>query len=206
MSSWRQHIRQAARSQRGMALISALLLLLVVTIMALSMFRSFGMQERIAGNTREKQRALNAAVSAQQYAEYVLSSATVPVAASCTGVVSSTVGQICNNPPSDFTTLPWTSAGVPVGVTYTQFTMSNGNTVQANVTGNAPVVGSYYQAPAYYISDRGLMAINGVNGELYQIDAAGYGGTANAVAVVESTFFVPQATPNGLDPAGTGGG
>jgi type IV pilus assembly protein PilX len=174
--------------------------------MAISMFRSFGMQERIAGNTREKQRALNAAVSAQQYAEYVLSSATVPVAASCTGVVSSTVGQICNNPPNDFTVLPWTNAGAAVGVTYTQFTMSNGNSVQANVTGTAPAVGSYYLAPVYYISDKGQIAINGVNGELYQIDAAGYGGTANAVAVVESTFFVPQATPNGLDPAGTGGG
>ncbi|MGB6309570.1 MAG: PilX N-terminal domain-containing pilus assembly protein, partial [Steroidobacteraceae bacterium] len=48
---------------------SSLLLLLVVTIIALSMFRSFGIQEKIAGNMREKQRALQAATSAQQYAE-----------------------------------------------------------------------------------------------------------------------------------------
>ncbi len=32
------------------------LLLVVVTIIALSMFRSFGIQEKIAGNMREKQR------------------------------------------------------------------------------------------------------------------------------------------------------
>ena len=55
--------------QRGMALITAMLLLIVVTIMALSMFRSYGVEERLAGNTRDKQRAINAAVSAQQYAE-----------------------------------------------------------------------------------------------------------------------------------------
>jgi len=38
----------------GVALISSLLLLLIITILALSMFRSFGTQERIAGNLREK--------------------------------------------------------------------------------------------------------------------------------------------------------
>ena len=59
----------AARRQHGMALISGLLVLVVVTILAVSMFRSFGMQARIAGNTREKQRALHAAESAQEYAE-----------------------------------------------------------------------------------------------------------------------------------------
>ena len=52
--------------QRGMALITSILLLIVLTIMALSMMRSYGVQERIAGNTRDKQRAFNAAVSAQQ--------------------------------------------------------------------------------------------------------------------------------------------
>jgi len=59
----------AARAERGMALITGLLMLLVVTIIGLSMFRSYGMQEKIAGNTREKDRALNAAISAQQFAE-----------------------------------------------------------------------------------------------------------------------------------------
>ncbi len=56
-------------AQTGIVLVSSLLLLLVVTIMALSIFRSFGIQEKIAGNTREKQRALQGAISAQQFAE-----------------------------------------------------------------------------------------------------------------------------------------
>ena len=57
-----------------MVLVSSLLLLIVVTIIALSMFRSFGIQEKIAGNMREKQRALQAAVSAEVYAEVWLQS------------------------------------------------------------------------------------------------------------------------------------
>ena len=36
------------------------------------MFRSFGTQEKIAGNLREKERALHAAESAQQYGEWWL--------------------------------------------------------------------------------------------------------------------------------------
>jgi Tfp pilus assembly protein PilX len=40
--------------QRGVALITALLMLLVATILAAAMFRSFGTQEKLAGNLREK--------------------------------------------------------------------------------------------------------------------------------------------------------
>ncbi|HTX24264.1 MAG TPA: PilX N-terminal domain-containing pilus assembly protein, partial [Steroidobacteraceae bacterium] len=60
-------------AQAGMVLISAMLLLLIITILAVSMFRSFGVQEMVAGNVREKQRALHAAEAAQQYAEWWLS-------------------------------------------------------------------------------------------------------------------------------------
>ena len=55
MQQRRSHQR---RKEGGIVLISSLLLLLIVTVMALSMFRSFGVQEKIAGNMREKQRAL----------------------------------------------------------------------------------------------------------------------------------------------------
>src|SRR5215468_12550182 len=62
--------RRAA--QQGMALVSSMLLLLIITILVVSMFRSFTIQEKIAGNVREKQRALHAAESAEQYAEWWL--------------------------------------------------------------------------------------------------------------------------------------
>ena len=45
--------------QRGLVLVSSLLLLLVITILALAMFRSTGLSEKISGNMRETERALH---------------------------------------------------------------------------------------------------------------------------------------------------
>jgi len=175
-------------AQRGMALITALLLLIVVTIMALSMFRSYGIQERIAGNTRDKQRAINAAESAQQYAEFWLTSTAAPVAAVCgVGMVPDSVGQVCSNGLGNPAVVPW--AG---WVGYTQFTANGGNGVTNTVNATTPTAGSYYQPPGFYITDLGPNA--GTPGEVYQIDAYGYGGTANTVAVVESTFLITNVT------------
>jgi type IV pilus assembly protein PilX len=188
--------------QRGMALITAMLLLIVVTIMALSMFRSYGVEERLAGNTRDKQRAINAAVSAQQFAESLLASGTAPLSGNCNAGVLPVGTEVCtNNPAPNFTTLPWTT-----GVIYSQFTSNVINGVQnvvslpgASGTPDIPGVqsASYFQAPIYYITDLGPNKGNPA-GEVYQVDALGYGGTSNTVAVVESTFVIGTNTANNL--------
>src|ERR1700678_3801318 len=87
---------------RGVLLISSLLLLLVVTIIALSMFRSFGIQEKIAGNMREKQRALQAAESAEVYAEVWLQNnggSGLTPSVNCSALLNANIGegQICAN-------------------------------------------------------------------------------------------------------------
>ena len=45
--------RHLPARQGGLVLVSSLLLLLVVTILAVAIFRSFGIEEKIAGNQRE---------------------------------------------------------------------------------------------------------------------------------------------------------
>jgi type IV pilus assembly protein PilX len=198
----------ASHGQRGVILITAMLLLIVVTIMALSMFRSFGIEERLAGNTRDKQRAVNAAISAQQYAEFQLASGTAPISGACpAGVLPSGIEVCTNNPAPVFTTLPWTS-----GVTYAQFTSNpiNGITNKVQATGiqdqyTAGVLtqsASYVQAPIFYITDLGPNA-GSPAGEVYQIDALGYGGSTNTVAIVESTFVIgTNAAKNVGNPPG----
>jgi type IV pilus assembly protein PilX len=195
------HSQTAPFLQRGMALITAMLLLVVVTIMALSMFRSYGVEERLAGNTRDKQRAINAAVSAQQYAESWLASGAAPASGVCpVGLVpSSTSGEVCTKPaiPIDFTVLPWTT-----GVTYTQFTSNaiNGVSNVVSATGTADTAtqsASYVQAPVFYVTDLGPNAGTPA-GEVYQVDALGFGGQSNTVAVVESTFVIGTNTPTPL--------
>jgi type IV pilus assembly protein PilX len=192
--------RGTARAQRGMVLISSMLLLLVVTIMALAIFRNSGIEEKIAGNQREKVRALHAAESAQQYAEWWLSSGlgtTTPVI--CNSVVPATPpvtgGQVCANTlptiamSGNVANLPWTVGGAPVGVTYAPPNMN------FNQAGG---VNQYYQTPIFYISYLGLTADSTTSNYklLYQVDAAGFGGSANTVAVVESTYYVTSGVCN----------
>ena len=170
-------------SQAGFALITGLLLLLVLTILSVAMFHGFGTEEQIAGNTREKQRALNAAISAEQYAEWWLDSGNAPVAAACpAGIVPSTSGEVCNTVLTDFSQVPWTT-----GVQFTQF---NQTLAASGKTG--PTV-AYYQPPVFYITFLGT----GLGGSIYQIDAYGYGANANTVAVVQSTYVLSNGPMNG---------
>lgn len=185
--------------QRGMALVVSVLLLLIITILAVSMFRSFGLQEKIAGNVREKERALHAAESAEKYAEWwlttgnnLLTGAVVCGAPQLSANVGE--GQICSNTLLNLgvnvTQVPWTIAGVgggPVGVTF----LPAGMTIGAGGSSNNPL---YFSTPVFYIADVGVAA-DGL-GEAYQIDAVGYGGSGNAVAVVESTYEVAKGVQN----------
>jgi type IV pilus assembly protein PilX len=191
-----------AHRQRGVVLITAMLLLIVVTIMALSMFRGYGTQERIAGNTRDKQRALAAAISAQQYAEYQLASGTAPSPGVCPAGILPNGMEVCQPPAApaplpNFATLPWVS-----GATYSVFTSSSVNGISniISATGTmdtATQSASYVQAPIFNIIDLGPNKGTPA-GEVYQVDAVGFGGTSNTVAVVESTFVVGSNTPSNL--------
>ena len=197
-----QRSRQSFRSdQNGVVLISSLLLLLVVTIMALSMFRSFGMQEKIAGNTREKQRALQAAVSTQQFAEWWLATQSDAPRAVSQGIASAAdiscpnteidanlgQGQIClNTMPAAagvISVATWPTNGNNVGVWYTPpgFNFTGADT-------NLTISDIYFARPRFYISDIGALATG--RGEVYQIDAYSYGLSASTLAVVESTVAI----------------
>jgi type IV pilus assembly protein PilX len=187
--------------QNGIVLISSLLLLLVVTIMALSMFRSFGIQEKIAGNTREKQRALQAAISTQQFAEWWLANQSEAPRAVSQGVASSadivcpnTVldanlgqGQICLNTVLVATGLAsvatWPTVNTKYGVAYTP----PGFNFTGTVT-NPFINDVYFGRPRFYISDIGPLATG--RGEVYQVDAYSYGLSPSTLAVVESTVAV----------------
>jgi type IV pilus assembly protein PilX len=187
----------ARRAQRGMVLVSSLLLLIVVTLIALSMYRSFGIQEKIAGNVREKQRALQAAVSAQSFAEgWLLTNAAGTASAPCASPLNANLGQttICSNalptlmPQNNPGNLPWPAAGT---TTYQPFSSTAQiMLVEAASVGSGAAYGTYASLPAFYISDMGNSIDPSYPGEVYQIDAVGYGGTSSTVAEVESTYVV----------------
>lgn len=183
-------LRPRRSRQGGLVLISSLLLLLIITIIAVSMFRSFGVQEKIAGNFREKERATHAAEEAQEYAEWWLTSSyDTGVTAVCNSVIDANTQvssvQVCSNALPKYVagsvaTVPWKINGVEVGVTYTPPGM---------IVSATPSAGTYAQPPSFYISYLGVCKDN-LQASCYQIDAVGYGGTDQAVSVVESTYEV----------------
>lgn len=196
--------RQPLRRQRGIALITALLLLLVITILGLSMFRSFPTQEKIAGNLREKERALHAAQSVQQFAEWWLINNVSAAEVVCTAqAVPVNANQdagsipICSNqlylllglasPGAVGNNVPWGQG--QIGVRY----VPNGMTVTGNPT-ITPNDTPYAGIPMFYIADLGRAG--DAQGEAYQIDAYAYGGSTSTVAVVESVYEVQQGVVN----------
>jgi type IV pilus assembly protein PilX len=176
LTGWPSSVRQ-----RGMVLVTSLLLLVVVTLLAVSMFRSFGLDEKIAGNVREKQRALSAAETAEQFAEYWLSNGNASTGIACTSLVSSSVGQVCSTALASPTTTPWT-----LGVNYL-YAPSTATTMNISTSGG---MGNYAHTPTFYIAYLGATS----TGTLYQIDAVGYGGSADSVAVVEATYAISAST------------
>jgi type IV pilus assembly protein PilX len=176
----KQSKQNSIAPQGGMVLVTSLLLLIVVTLLAVGLFRSYGLDERIAGNMREKHRAVNAAETAEQYAEYWLSHGNSSAGITCAaGFVS--LAQVCTNALTNVTQIPWTA-----GVTYIPTVTS-----AMSVTGVLGGQNSYYQAPAFYITFLGASPTG--TGSLFQIDAVGYGGSMDTAAVVEATYLVSSS-------------
>jgi type IV pilus assembly protein PilX len=173
-----------------MALVAALLLLLVLTMLGVGMFRSFGLQEHIAGNTRERQRALHAAMAAQSYAEWWLqanSGNNAQQGNDCSSIgavtpTATTPPAICTNAMSNPATLPWTNY-----VTYTPASQSSTMSV-----GAAGVTDNYIHETRYYInwvSSIWHPESNTITNN-YLVDGNGYAGTDTTAAVVESALSV----------------
>jgi type IV pilus assembly protein PilX len=183
----RQHLANH-HSQRGMTLIAAMLLLIVITILGVGMFHNFGIQERIAGNTREKTRALQAAESAEAYVEWWFTAnkgANVTSGVTCAAGVT-TAMQVCSNTltsaASSSSNLPLNIGGAETATTYTPTWLTTGSD-SANI---------YYAPPRVYISFiTGLYdQKTGTTTNTYTINSLGYGGTASSMAEVESTYVV----------------
>lgn len=179
-----------------------MLLLIVMSLLAMYMFRSNGVQELIAGNIREKQRSIQTAEAAEQLAEMWLATPGNVVqynSVPCTsaGVVAwPTVPVICTAPVASITdaanatTVPWKVSGAEVGFTY--FPGSTTGTGDLNTATVGP--NYYYQVPRFYIGI--VQNQSSIRQAVYRIDAWNYAGTPNTATVVESNFVVTNTNAN----------
>ena len=180
--------RRSQAAQRGFVLVTGMLFLVVLTLLGLAMFRGTGLMDRISANTRDKQRAFEAAESALQYAEWWLGNGGGGQGSTCSGmgkVSGMTKANVhtCSNPlPAAYTaTVPFSDAFTytPPGIQATGGGgMSSTNASDVN----------YAFLPGFYIEYLGLNA-NGTK-QYYQVTAYGTGGNSDTASVVRSTYAV----------------
>jgi len=186
-------IRRPARGirpERGFVLVTGMLFLVIMTLLGLALFRSSGLMERIAANTRDKQRAFETAQAALQYGEWWLGQSTTTTKSACNATTGKTTGTIhvCSETLSASRDTLAALAWAPNAFTYQQPNL----TAQAG-GGLAGTDINYQALPGVYIEDLGLMTDG--KSELYQLTAYGYGGNADTSSVVRSTFKVTSNTP-----------
>lgn len=169
------------RSVRGFALISALLLLLVITLLGVSLFLGVGLQQRAAGNSLDKSRALELAESTSSAAENWLGSFTkTPIPEDCRNTSAGGQFRVCMAPPPVPDNPPWNGA--------TSLALSQ---VRVSTSGG---INTYAGNPQVWITYLGRATMG--PGTLYRIDAFAYGGSAHTMAVVESVYYVGGSLRN----------
>lgn len=165
------------RSNRGFALVSALLLLIVITLLGVSLFLGIGLEQKAAGNSLDKSRALELAQSAVAAAQTWLADSTkTPVPQSCSGTTPSNnqflLCAFAPATPDDPTT--WDGA-TPLTLVQNNISQSGG-------------IGTYWGYPEVRITFLGNATMG--PGRLYLIDAFAYGGDANTLAAIQTVYYV----------------
>jgi type IV pilus assembly protein PilX len=173
--------------ERGYVMVISMLIILLITIMSISMAKSFFLEEGMAGNLREKSRSFASAQAGLRYGEWfaLLNGGSGAVNCLATAVLAS--GTICTNAPSALAT-PGTSTPMPAYWTIPVAPTA----LSVNVTTSA-AQDTFYDNPHVYIWNEGPTSGHGF---LYAVRAVGYGGTSNSVSVVQSTLSVHCNTGN----------
>lgn len=192
--------RPACTRQAGLVLIVSLLILVMLTLLTITMFHSYTLQHKIAGNTMEKERGFQVAESALQFGEHWLTGPEYPG----TGEDCKTLGPVKINPDAAITNIrvcdqplasPSDAASWANNVMNYQpatLTMALGGGTANDANGDI----NYSQLPGLHIAYLGF----GPNGQelLYQLTGVGYGGSLGTNVVVQSVFAV-RSTVQALD-------
>jgi len=187
----------ALNNQRGIALIASLIIMLLMTLVAISVFRGNSLFEKIAGNTREKQRALQVAQDALLAGENWIGTQTTAPATSPS----------CSTAPSSFAVCPvpanpTTTPSTIDALASTMFSYKPSSTMNANGGGGVTSTGDivYSQSPGVFIYYMGLNKLD--SAPLYVVTAFGYAGTAGT----NRTEAIVQSVYEWKVPAGGGAG
>ena len=175
--------------QNGFVLFVTLVLLLIMTMLALYMFRGFIIDEKLSGNHREKSRSLDAAQAALNDAQAWMSqqgntyTGNWVTGTSCAGVLA--IPTVCSAAinPADLVT--------PIASTPRYNYSALPTTIlNPSTTGGA---GNYFSVPSYYIQYLGTTGTNPPSA-MYQVTTASKGGNDTATTVLQAVYKVTAKT------------
>ncbi|MGH8274310.1 MAG: pilus assembly PilX family protein [Gammaproteobacteria bacterium] len=179
---------------RGFALFTALIFLLVLTMLGVAMYSSVVRQQHMAGDIQQKTLALSAADNATRQAEGYVQAANLPIANSCSGQTTSP--RVCATPLSSVASpvadTTWSASGYGVQLMAPDF--------MGTVKAGGGVEGAYAAYPQYYVERLATVPGGSIGSgqqygsmpprTLYRITAWGVGGNPDAVAVTRA-LYVP---------------
>ena len=174
MSCLRVSPQSSVRTQQGAALVTALLLLLVMTILAVSVMQMSRVEERMVGNTRDINVAFEAAEAAVRNGEALINkqvATPAPCTTACTFWTDGSVGDVASQ-SKDW----WAANATPF----------------ADAAGS-PMTGPK-ENPRYVVEHVGQVRINGladtppIYRDFYQVTGRSTGSTGLATTVVQTTF------------------
>lgn len=161
------------RHQSGAVLIISLIMLLLMTIIGISSTQSTGLEEKMAGNTRDKNLAFQAAESALKVAEARINQSPPPAGETTPPTFDGTKGY-------------YAIAAVPA-VTTDAFWATNANSHDAGID-----IQGISSRPRYIIQDMGpatsVTCPAVCSRRNYRITVRATGGTSNAVVILESIY------------------
>ena len=174
------HTFNSLKQQRGGALITALSILLVMTVLGISAMSTSALQERMAGNARDAEVAFEAAEAALRAAETYL---TVTPAATITATFNANTAGYYQAGATEqwMTEANWLTAVIanyPLAVSrQPRFIIQ-----QVNATGGPASVAASLEPISYNNNPPALAGTAGI----YQITARGFGLSANSRVMLQS--------------------
>lgn len=157
-------------TQRGVALITGLIFMVVLTLLVIAAMRTTILEEKMAGNARDINLAFQSAEAALRAGEQVLNGASLPAFASTGPYLT----QGSRNDAYWLSTHNWTTNSVPYG------SVPNGVAVAPSFVveelASVPIPG--FSKKAGPLSETGY----------FKVTARGVGGNANTVVIVQSTY------------------
>lgn len=165
---------------RGFALVSALIFLLVITLIGVSLFLGVNLQQKASGNALQKTRALQLAKTVTLSAERWLASAPVAEKYAVSCAAQNTAFRVCLRPPANPSRPSQWGGGA------TRVTLASLNLTGYQNNG----IATYFDDPEVWISYLGHATM--APGKLYLIYAHTWGGNRKSQVVTQTVFYVGE--------------